>query len=141
MGARAASGTKQGARGSQRTRPDDESSPYAEGVVDDRNEVVLVGRLVAAPSSREMPSGDALVSFRVVVRRPAESRRRPGSPTVDALECAAWRGDVRRAVRSWAEGDVVEVQGALRRRFWRTAGAPSSVWEVEVSKARRLVRA
>ena len=107
----------------------------------DRNEVVVVGRLVAAPTVRELPSGDTLASFRVVVRRPESSRRRPGSPRVDALECAAFRGDVRRTVRSWAEGDVVEVAGALRRRFWRSGGAPSSVWEIEVGKARRLVRA
>jgi single-strand DNA-binding protein len=107
----------------------------------DRNEVVVVGRLVSAPAVRELPSGDSLASFRVVVRRPESSRPRPGSPRVDALECAAFRGDVRKAVRTWVEGDVVEVTGALRRRFWRTGGAPSSVWEIEVAKARRLVRA
>lgn len=112
-----------------------------EGGPPDRNEVVLVGRLVSAPTVRELPSGDSLASFRLVVRRPAGSRLRPGAPRVDALECAAFRGDVRKTVRSWGEGDVVEVAGALRRRFWRTGGAPSSVWEIEVAKARRLVRA
>jgi single-strand DNA-binding protein len=109
--------------------------------IEDRNDVVLVGRLAAAPTLRELPSGDGLMSFRVVVRRPEGPRRRRGSPTVDALECAAWRADVRRAVRSWTAGDIVEVTGALRRRFWRGAGGAASVWEIEVSKARRLVRA
>lgn len=107
----------------------------------DRNEVVVVGRLASGPAVRELPSGDSVASFRVVVRRPESSRPRPGSPRVDALECAAFRGDVRKTLRSWREGDVVEVTGALRRRFWRTGGAPSSVWEIEVAKARRLVRA
>ena len=106
-----------------------------------RNEVVLVGRLAAAPILRELPSGDRVLSFRVVVRRPAGDPRRPGSPTVDALECAAWRAAPRRSVRTWAEGDVVQVSGALRRRFWRTGGVPASVWEIEVAQARRLSRA
>lgn len=107
----------------------------------DRNEVVLVGRLAAAPILRELPSGDRVLSFRVVVRRPAGDRRRPGSPTVDALECAAWRAGARRSVQAWCEGDVVQVSGALRRRFWRTGGVPASVWEIEVAQARRLARA
>jgi single-strand DNA-binding protein len=110
-------------------------------LVGDRNDVVLVGRLAAPATLRELPSGDDVMSFRVVVRRPDGKRRRPGSPTVDALECAAWRGDVRRVVRAWSAGDVVEVTGALRRRFWRSGGRPASVWQIEVSKARRLARA
>ena len=108
---------------------------------DDRNEVRLVGRLAAPPYARELPSGDAMTSFRVVVRRNDADRRRPTSPTVDALECAAWRGDVRRKLRSWGAGDLVEVSGSVRRRFWRSATGPASIWEIEVSAARRLARA
>ena len=108
---------------------------------DDRNEVVLVGRLSGPPMARELPSGDVVTSFRVVVRRPENARRGPNSPVVDALECAAWRGDVRRVVRSWASGDLVQVAGSLRRRFWRSASGAASTWEVEVAKARRMERA
>ena len=108
---------------------------------DDRNEVVLVGRLSAPPMARELPSGDVVTSFRLVVRRPVSARRGASSPTVDALECAAWRGDVRRVVRSWSPGDLVQVVGSLRRRFWRSASGAVSTWEVEVAKARRMERA
>ncbi|MDQ3523234.1 MAG: single-stranded DNA-binding protein, partial [Gemmatimonadota bacterium] len=39
------------------------------------NTVHLVGRVSAAPRTRELPSGDLLLQFRVVVRRRASRRR------------------------------------------------------------------
>lgn len=105
------------------------------------NEVTLVGRLSQVPEERVLPSGDQLWTFRVVVPRPA--RTRPGSRggLVDALDCAAWTARVRRSVRTWREGDLVQVRGAVRRRFFRTgAGAVSRV-EVEVTRARLIRRA
>lgn len=101
------------------------------------NEVRVVGKLSAVPEARVLPSGDELVSFRVVVRR----ERPRGRVTVDALECAAWTAGVRRTVLGWRPGDVVEVSGALRRRFFRTAGAPASRVEIDVAKARVIARA
>ncbi len=106
------------------------------------NEVRLVGRLAAEPVPRELPSGDLLVTFRLVVARPTAGRA-PGagsarSPSVDTIDCAAWRKDVQRGLRRAAAGDVLEVQGALRRRFWRSAGGPASRSEVEVGRLRRV---
>jgi len=100
-----------------------------------RNEVVLVGRLSAPPEERELPSGDAVVSWRLVVRRPPTSR--PGAPSVDTIDCSSFRSDVRRAAARWSTGDELEVIGALRRRFWRSGTGPASRTEVEVLKARR----
>ena len=101
------------------------------------NEVRLVGRVSQAPEQRELPSGDVLWTFRVVVPRPAAS----GRTTVDALECAAWSARARRSVSSWQPDDVVEVSGAVRRRFFRTAGGAASRVEVEVSRGRLIRRA
>ena len=109
------------------------SSPVAAaaaaGAVDrtaPRNEVVLVGRVPAAPQERELPSGDRMVTWRMIVsrepvRRPPEGVR---STTVDTLDCVAWTAAARRAARALAADDVVEVRGALRRRFWERAPAP-----------------
>lgn len=111
------------------------------------NEVLLVGRLAADPVRRELPSGDPLVSFRLVVERPPAARRGArGSasvrvPTVDTLDCAAWRKDVHRTLTRLAPGDILEVHGALRRRFWRTGTGAASRSEVEVTLVRRLVAA
>ena len=116
----------------------------SEGAADVCNEVRLVGRLTGEPELRELPSGDVLVVFKVVVDRPPPARALPEgvrAVTVDTLPCVAWSGAVRRTVSSWASGDVVEVSGALRRRFWRTGAGAASQTEVEVLRARRLARA
>lgn len=103
------------------------------------NEVVLRGRVSAEPETRELPSGDVVVTWRIVVPRPPD-RAGPGA-RVDALECAAWGGRVRRTVSSWRTDDVVEVSGALRRRFFHRAGGTSSRVEVDVTRARLIRRA
>ena len=78
-----------------------------------RNEVVLVGRVPAAPEERELPSGDRLVSL-----APGRRRREPGAPrhrracgrpTVDTLDCVAWTASARRAALGLRPDDVVEV--------------------------------
>jgi single-strand DNA-binding protein len=106
------------------------------------NEVHLVGRLAAEPVRRELPSGDVLMQFRVVVDRGPRLRTAgKRTPTVDTLDCTAWRKDVQRSLGSYVAGDVVEVTGALRRRFWRSPGGPASRSEVEATRLRRLLRA
>jgi single-strand DNA-binding protein len=107
-----------------------------------RNEVLLVGRLSVPPEERELPSGDLIVTFRLVVDRPAPRRDEPASrATVDALDCVVRGRGLRRTTLGWDPGDVVEVQGALRRRFWRAPNGASSRHEVEVLRARRVAKA
>jgi len=115
--------------------------PAGESSRDERtcaNEVRLVGRVSQPPERRELPSGDEVWTFRVVVPRAPSKRSRQ---RVDALECAAWSARARRSVRAWSAGDVVEVSGALRRRFFRAGGAAASRVEVEMSAGRLIRRA
>ena len=109
-----------------------------------RNEVILVGRVSGTPEERELPSGDALVSWRLVLDRPAARRAAKSGTrpvTIDTVDCVAWGAGVRRTARSLSEGDVVSVEGALRRRFWRSSGGQNNRTEVEVESLRRLRRA
>ncbi|WP_310527109.1 single-stranded DNA-binding protein, partial [Nocardioides sp.] len=106
--------------------------------VEQVNSVRLVGRLGAEASETTLPSGSVLVAFRVVIDRPAEHESRQ---RVDALECTAWTPRVRRSARSWRKGDLVEVEGAVRRRFFATAHGRASRVEIEVSAARVIRRA
>jgi single-strand DNA-binding protein len=115
-------------------------------VSDEVNEVRLVGRLAANAQERELPSGDLVATFRVIVTRPAGSGAGSARPEgrkggVDTIDCVAWRAALRRTVNSWHEGDTVEVTGALRRRFWRGEAGASSRHEIEVAKATRVRRA
>src|SRR3954447_8503197 len=114
-------------------------------VVDDAgetaNQVRLRGRLAAAPRLRELPSGDTVWSLRVVVERPPlpPGQERPRQ-RVDSLECTVWAGRLKSQVGRWEAGDVVDVSGALRRRFFRAGGATASRVEVELTAGRRVRR-
>ena len=82
------------------------------------NQVYLRGVFAGEALVRTLPSGDELVSFRVTVPRPAGERVR-----VDSIECASTRAVVRRFALRCQPGDVVEISGSLRRRFWRSPPA------------------
>lgn len=103
------------------------------------NQVQLQGRLADAPEHRELPSGDEVVTFRLVVTReaPSNASRRSRS-TVDTIDCTIWSGRLRRTSGTWTPGDILTVEGALRRRFWRSPAGPRSRYDVEVTAATRV---
>lgn len=103
------------------------------------NEVKLVGRVTRDAVVTELPSGDELVTFRISVGR--NDRDRDQKRKVDSVPCCAWSSKVRRSTRTWRAGDVVEVAGAVRSRFFQTARGLGSRVEVEVQSARIVSRA
>ena len=100
------------------------------------NDVRLRGRLSGDPEERELPSGDSVVVFRLVVDRPPGGRA-----THDTIDCAAYAARLRRSVLRWSHGDVVEVVGAVHRRFFRAGAGPVSRYEVEAAAVQRLATA
>ena len=107
------------------------------GAIAPVNDVVLVGRL-SGYEERTLPSGDTAAVFRVVVDRGPRERGPSGRVTVDTLDCIAWRADARKRLSALADGEWVRVEGALRRRFWQSAGQSVSRSEVEVREVRRV---
>jgi single-strand DNA-binding protein len=102
----------------------------------DDNTVRLVGRVTSLDAPRELPSGDVVHALRVTVPRPrARGRDRPG---VDTLDVACWSAATRRVASRLTVGMRVEVEGALRRRFFRAGAAAASRYEVEAVRVRRL---
>ena len=101
------------------------------------NQVTLSGRVSADPEVRRLPSGDEVVSFRLVVR-PSKAAMRRSKQSVDTFECAAWSSAMRRVARRLSAGEHVEITGELRRRFTRHTGIPMSWVSVEVATCRRL---
>ena len=77
--------------------------------VSEVNSVELTWRVSGDPESRTLPSGDELVTMRLVVARAA------GEP-VDTIDLACWSGRARRAAGRLGDGDRVRVTGSLRRR-------------------------
>ena len=106
---------------------------------DEINEVTLVGRMSQPAEEQLLPSGSALWKFRVIVGRPSTPASRV---TVDALDCVVWSKRPARSVTTWRAGDLVEVKGSLRRRFFSPAGGGRvSRCEIEVATARLIRRA
>lgn len=102
--------------------------------VSGRNHVHLIGKLGAHIHVRELPSGDGLVAFHVVL-----PRVRPQTATkVDALPCHVTSPALMRRVQGLEPGQMLEIEGALRRRFWRSPNGLGSAVEVHVTKVRAL---
>jgi single-strand DNA-binding protein len=109
-----------------------------------RNEVVLGGRVAAPAEERELPSGDRIATLRVVVPRTDPPRHRkdaadaPRRAAVDTIDVVCWTATTRRTAMRLRSGDVVDVEGALRRRFFGGAGGRQSRYEVEARALRRV---
>ena len=127
------------------------------------NEVTLVGRVSGDPERRDLPSGDALVTLRVVVDRPPQkngqknAQKKTGQDTgkgpvkgaakgaakraVDVIDVACWTKRTQRTASGLEAGDGVRVEGALRRRFFAAGGGRASRYEVEAARLVRVSRA
>jgi single-strand DNA-binding protein len=102
---------------------------------DVRNEVRLCGRLSAPAEERTLPSGDVIVTLRIVIPRSHPTRgtgssdgeSRPGR--VDTIDVVCWSAGARRTALRLDAGATIEIEGSLRRRFFATprttGGAPS----------------
>ena len=105
------------------------------------NEVLLCGRVSTAPERRELPSGTTILTLRVSVPRSPSPMVKGSKQGSDWVDCVAWGARQRRQVTGWVVGDVVEVRGALRRRFYRGGTGTAMRLEVEVLGGRRVTRA
>lgn len=94
-----------------------------------RNQVVLTGRISGEPQERELPSGDRVVTFRLVVPRDEGG--------VDTIDCSAWTAVLRRKALAMVDADA-HVIGELRRRFWQSPKGLASRYEVETSSLERV---
>jgi single-strand DNA-binding protein len=95
------------------------------------NDCLLRGRVSAAAVDRELPSGEHVVEFRLIVTR----TEREG---VDTLDIAAWSAKSRRTALSLKAGEWVEVSGSVRRRFWQGPAGLASRWQIEGESITRL---
>lgn len=95
------------------------------------NDCLLRGRVSAPAVERELPSGDRVVEFRLIISR----SERDG---VDTLDVAAWSSKSRRSGLSLKAGEWIEVAGSIRRRFWQGPAGLASRWQIEAESISRL---
>ena len=86
------------------------------------NDLLLRGRVSAQATSKELPSGDKVVEFRLIVAR----AEREG---VDTLDIAAWSAKSRKIALSLAADEWIEVSGSIHRRFWQSPSGVASRWQ------------
>ena len=95
------------------------------------NDLLLRGRVSAPATVKELPSGDKVVEFRLIVSR----IDRDG---VDTLDIAAWSGKTRKTALSLKSDEWIEVSGSVHRRFWQSPAGLASRWQIEASEISRL---
>ena len=106
-------------------------------MTDSHNQVTLTGRVSADPETKLLPSGDEVVSFRLIVpRSPAALKR--SKQTVDTIECSVWTSTLRRAVVRLGAGAEITITGELRRRFSRGAAGAISWVNVDVDSVQKV---
>ena len=89
------------------------------------------GRVSAPATVKELPSGDKVVEFRLIVSR----IDRDG---VDTLDIAAWSGKARKTALSLKSDEWIEVSGSVHRRFWQSPAGLASRWQIEALEISRL---
>ena len=95
------------------------------------NDLLLRGRVSAAATTKELPSGDKVVEFRLIITR--ESRE-----GVDTLDISAWSAKSGKTALTLGPDEWVEISGAIHRRFWQSPGGLASRWQVEALEILRL---
>ena len=95
------------------------------------NDVVLRGRVSHEAIEKELPSGDKVVEFRLIVTRDKQSG-------VDTLDIASWSAKSRRTALSLTPDEWVEVSGSIHRRFWSSPTGLASRWQVEALEISRI---
>lgn len=96
------------------------------------NEIVLVGRLSGEPEWRALPDDRQVAVWRLIVEH--QDARSP-QDSIDTIRCVSYDPVIQSDVRTWSHGDVIEVRGALRHRFWRGPAGPRGLYEVEAANA------
>jgi single-strand DNA-binding protein len=95
------------------------------------NDVLLRGRVSQEAVEKELPSGDKVVEFRLIVSRDKQ-------PGVDTLDIGAWSAKSRRAALSLAADEWIEISGSIHRRFWSGPSGLASRWQVEALEISRI---
>jgi single-strand DNA-binding protein len=107
----------------------------AEATTLHRNEVHLVGEVSTTPEERELSDGRGAVTFRLDVRADAAT----GSIR-DSLDITLVGPRARKAALGWDIGDVVEIDGVVRRKFYKVGPASKPFTVIEAERAKRLRR-
>ena len=116
-------GTKSGSKSIQKKRDIEEDYSL--------NDLLLRGRVSQEAIEKELPSGDKVVEFRLIVSREKQSG-------VHTLDNGAWSAKARRVALTLTADEWIEVSGSIHRRFWSAPTGLASRWQVEAVEITRI---
>ncbi len=116
-------GTKSGSKSIQKKRDIEEDYSL--------NDLLLRGRVSQEAIEKELPSGDKVVEFRLIVSREKQSG-------VDTLDIGAWSSKSRRTALTLKADEWIQVSGSIHRRFWSAPTGLASRWQVEAVEISRI---
>jgi len=95
------------------------------------NDVLLRGRVSREAIEKELPSGDKVVEFRLIITREKLSG-------VVTLDIGAWNAKARRSALTLKADEWIEISGSIHRRFWSAPTGLASRWQVEAAEISRI---
>lgn len=97
------------------------------------NEVVLMGRLTAAPELRTTQSGNNVTAFTLAVDR---RYQQGGEKKTDFINCVAWRSTAEFITKYFNKGDLIAVTGEIQTRNYEDKNKNKrTAFEVVVDEA------
>jgi single-strand DNA-binding protein len=96
------------------------------------NSVILAGTIVVAGEFKPIAGDIEAVQWTMKVPRG------PGRSGHDQFDCLALESVLQQQALAWAVGTPITVEGALRRRFFRTGGRTVTRIEVEADQVTLL---
>lgn len=100
-----------------------------------RNEILLVGEVSTTPAERVLANGRDAVTFRLDVRVHLDD-----GATRDSFEITLYGARLRRSALTWDIGDVIQVEGVVRRKFHKVGASSKPFTVIEADRARRVRR-
>ena len=90
------------------------------------NKTQFTGRITANPELKQTPSGVAVCSFTLAVKRPRVKDK------TDFINFVAWRNQAEFVCRYFKKGDAMEVSGSLiPQKYKDQSGKTRVVYEIE----------
>lgn len=97
------------------------------------NNVVLMGRLTAAPDLKMTQSGTSVVNFTIAIER--RFQQAGAEKQTDFINCTAWRNTAEFIEKYFNKGDMIAVTGEIQTRKYEKDGQSRTVTEIVVNNA------
>jgi len=80
------------------------------------NQVVIVGRLVEEPKTKDLDSGSKVLNITLAV--PRSYKNSEGEYETDFIDCTLWKGIAESTEEYCKKGDLLGIKGRIETKIW-----------------------